>query len=155
MAVAALAVVGAVGAALSFKGEMDQADAKADQARAESDEMERQANELEQRNKIEADLLRRQGEQTMSEQQVVFSAAGLDISGAPLEIMHETQRRVNDEISLRSREASYEAGSLRRGAAANRSYAEKMRSGAMLGSVGSLLSSASSLSMSAYGASKK
>ena len=76
-----------------------------------------EAEELLERSEINAQSLRREGEDIKAAQVGGFAKAGVDVSsGSPLSVLLDTNVKLSRELGLQKREADFKATQLRRGA---------------------------------------
>lgn len=121
-----------------------QAQEKALKQRADAKKVE--AFELLARFKINAESLRREGEDIKAAQVGGFAKAGVEVStGSPLSVLLDTNIKLARELGLQKREADFKAAQLRRGADIDIELAGDVRKAEKLKRIGIFFSGAQSI----------
>lgn len=147
------AVVAGVGTTISLIASENARQSEEDAMKAQAKLKKAQAQELLERFEINAESLKRLGQETASAQTASFAKGGVDVgSGSSLLMMEDTFSKIQRQISLDKREADFKANQLIRGADIEMSLAGDISKAKKIENYGLFFTSAAKTGLSAYGA---
>jgi len=133
---------------LSAASSIDGANAQAEAAKAQARAQRAQADMLIKRALINKERMRNSGVGMQKEQVAAFAASGVDLSsGSLLQVLNDTQNKIDQSVDDMMADANYEAAAIRTGAKIMDKQAGQIRQAGQIQAFGSLLSAGGNIAL--------